>query len=282
MENKQNKNPQLKLAGRHVLIGVVGIIGIIATYTVGTEINRLIGGSQYQSITLKLNDEYAKMRTLQEQELADLIAKHAYDICMKEKVIAASKWEDAKHGVKFEGVDWQALRMKADRDCSVLPGNPESKQKEGGGGVPVAKAAIEYDAHVATIDHDDYAEKLSGELEFGQTKIDMPHAEVISDKTNPLDKLAHAVAIAETSGCTKGYAVTHNNCHGIKKGNTYPCQTKGKSRMCNFSTKEESFVAFKVIWAKWYKNHVPTKANAIRWTGNDRADTWLKHVKANL
>lgn len=96
-----------------------------------------------------------------------------------------------------------------------------------------------------------------------------------------LDKLAQAVAIAETSNCTAGYALTHNNCHGIKKGNTYPCKTKKGSKMCNFETKEESFVAFKVIWGKWYQNP-PTMADANKWTGRDRASTWLNNVKSNL
>lgn len=52
--------------------------------------------------------------------------------------------------------------------------------------------------------------------------------------------------------------------------------------MCAFKTKEESFEAFKIIWAKWYKNPVPTMANAETWTGKDRARTWLKHVRASL
>jgi hypothetical protein len=100
----------------------------------------------------------------------------------------------------------------------------------------------------------------------------------------PLDNLAHAVAVAETSNCTAGYALSHNNCHGIKKGNTYPCKLKpgSKSKMCYFKDRAESFKAFKIIWAKWYKNIPPTRANADIWTGKDRAATWLKHVKANL
>lgn len=102
------------------------------------------------------------------------------------------------------------------------------------------------------------------------------------EEVSGLDKLAYAVAVAETSNCTKGYGVTHKNCHGIKKGNTYPCTTKKGSRMCNFASTDESFKAFKIIWEKWYKNPVPTMANANTWTGRDRAKTWLKHVKANL
>lgn len=104
-----------------------------------------------------------------------------------------------------------------------------------------------------------------------------------SANLEPLDNLAHAVAIAETSNCTKGYALTHNNCHGIKKGNTYPCELKAgsKSKMCNFGTKEESFTAFKVIWGKWYHNP-PTLRDAKIWSGNDRPTTWLNNVNNNL
>jgi len=148
-------------------------------------------------------------------------------------------------------------------------------------GVPIAQAEIYFDGDNTKIDKKDY-DKYSTSVQPLQFSPTNPTPKTSTPKEDPLDKLARAVAIAETYNCTKGYGVTHNNCFGIKKGNTYPCQTKGKSRMCNFSTKEESFVAFKVIWAKWYKNHIPNKANAIRWTGNDRADTWLKHVKANL
>jgi hypothetical protein len=94
-----------------------------------------------------------------------------------------------------------------------------------------------------------------------------------------MDKLSYAVAVAETSNCTLGYGVSHNNCHGIKKGNTYPCKTKGRSKMCNFATKEESFTAFKVIWKKWYGG-MPTLHTAGHWTGNDNAVTWMSNVKS--
>lgn len=93
-----------------------------------------------------------------------------------------------------------------------------------------------------------------------------------------LDKLAHAVSVAETSGCKKGYALSHNNCFGIKKGNTYPCKTKKGSRMCNFSSQAESFIAFKVIWSKVYGGGFPTRAQAAKWTGNQTPSNWLANV----
>lgn len=92
-----------------------------------------------------------------------------------------------------------------------------------------------------------------------------------------MDKLARAVAIAETGNCTKGYGKTHFNCHGIKSGNTYPCPWTPKGKMCKFKDKEESFIAFKVIWGKWYKIH-PNLVSAQRWTGHDNAVRWLYHV----
>lgn len=47
--------------------------------------------------------------------------------------------------------------------------------------------------------------------------------EVKIDTSFDLDRLARAVAIAETGNCTKGYGKTYNNCFGIKSGRTAPC-----------------------------------------------------------
>lgn len=87
-----------------------------------------------------------------------------------------------------------------------------------------------------------------------------------------LDKLSKAVAVAETSGCTDGTAIKRNNCQGImcwdKKGNRSPCY---------FKSQAASHEAFKKIWAKSYKVF-PDRALAVKWTGDDHADTWLAHV----
>ena len=99
-----------------------------------------------------------------------------------------------------------------------------------------------------------------------------------------LHKLAYAVAMAETHNCTKGYGTMYNNCFGIKSGNTAPCPVVngikqiGQNRMCIYTSWRQSYDAFKIIWAKWYKKF-PDRALAARWTGNDRPDTWLKHVR---
>lgn len=111
-------------------------------------------------------------------------------------------------------------------------------------------------------------------------KVKEPVKEVkapVEPKWYDIDRLARAVAMAETGNCTKGYWKTHFNCHGIKSGNTYPCPWTPKGKMCKFKDKEESFTAFKVIWMRWYKT-LPTHAQAVRWTGADSSTTWRKHV----
>jgi hypothetical protein len=92
-----------------------------------------------------------------------------------------------------------------------------------------------------------------------------------------IDRLAYAVAMAETHNCTKWYWKTHNNCMGIKHGNTVPCPWVPKMAMCKFDTPEESYEAFKKIWQTWYITF-PNRELSIRWTWNDRADSWLRHV----
>lgn len=92
-----------------------------------------------------------------------------------------------------------------------------------------------------------------------------------------LDKLAYAVAMAETGDCRLGYGKTHSNCFGIKKGRTVPCKTQGFRKMCVFASKEESYAAFKKIWSTHYKTF-PTRRLAAIWTGNDNPTSWLRNV----
>lgn len=47
--------------------------------------------------------------------------------------------------------------------------------------------------------------------------------------------------------------------------------------MCIFSSHEESYKAFKIIWAKWYKT-LPTRAQAARYSGRDNANAWYDNV----
>lgn len=92
-----------------------------------------------------------------------------------------------------------------------------------------------------------------------------------------LDVLAYSVAMQETWNCTKWYGLTHNNCFWIKHGNTVPCPWVPKMAMCKFSSPEESYEAFKIIWTKWYWE-LPDINMAKRWSWDDRADHWLNNV----
>ena len=67
-----------------------------------------------------------------------------------------------------------------------------------------------------------------------------------------LDRLARAVAMAETNNCTKGYGKEYSNCFGIRNGNTAPCPKIGRNKMCIYEKPEDSYIAFKKIWQRWY------------------------------
>jgi len=86
-----------------------------------------------------------------------------------------------------------------------------------------------------------------------------------------LDKLAYCVAVAETADCTTGIGVTKNNCFGIM---TWP---NGKRTGKWYENKQASYEDFKRIWMKSYKTF-PTYSMAVKWTGNDKPQTWLNTV----
>lgn len=90
-------------------------------------------------------------------------------------------------------------------------------------------------------------------------------------------KLAKAVGMHETAGCTKGYGKEYNNCIGLKNGNTAPCPKIGRNNMCIYDDPEESYQAFIVVWKRWYGG-LPTLAKAQRYSGSDRAHNWLNNV----
>jgi hypothetical protein len=109
-------------------------------------------------------------------------------------------------------------------------------------------------------------------LAFGQTLTREIRVNAASWQLGlDLDRLAYAVAIAETGGCKKGSAISHNNCFGIITWKY------GKRRFKYYSNKEESYKDFKRIWSKYYKVY-PTIKEAVKWTGNDRASIWLNNV----
>lgn len=83
-----------------------------------------------------------------------------------------------------------------------------------------------------------------------------------------LDKLALAVAYAETSNCKNAQ---WNNCHGIMH---WPNGVREQRR---YNSTDESFEEFKDIWKRIYGRY-PDMRLAIKYTGNDRPQTWLNNV----
>lgn len=104
-----------------------------------------------------------------------------------------------------------------------------------------------------------------------------PIKEVKIDTKFDLDRLARAIATAETGNCTKGYGKSYNNCFWIKSGRTAPCPKIGKSKMCIYEKPEDSYEAFKKIWGTHYKI-MPNLRLAKRWTWEDHAVRWLANV----
>lgn len=92
-----------------------------------------------------------------------------------------------------------------------------------------------------------------------------------------LDKLAYAIAMAETKDCTLWYGKEYNNCFGIKRWNTVLCENIWRNSMCIFETKQQSYEAFKKIWTTHYKSY-PTYNLASIWTWNDSPIEWLNNV----
>jgi len=116
----------------------------------------------------------------------------------------------------------------------------------------------------------DYAQDILDRLTIKSKKTCEPIIEEKKDEKTELDidKLAYAVAQAETGDCTKGSGISKNNCFGIMEWSTGTRQLKA------YNTKAESYEDFKRIWEKSYKTF-PTTALAKKWTGNDSPETWL-------
>lgn len=89
---------------------------------------------------------------------------------------------------------------------------------------------------------------------------------------NEIASLCRAIAVAETSNCTKGTAITHNNCHGIKENHAF----------VRFDSKAASFRSCEWNWKKHYRSEFPTITDAERWTNKDKATVWLDHVTNNF
>jgi len=63
-----------------------------------------------------------------------------------------------------------------------------------------------------------------------------------------LNRLARAIAIAETSNCTAGVGKSRNNCFGIKGGGSFKV----------YNSPDESYADFKNLWVSRYGNAYPS------------------------
>ena len=127
-----------------------------------------------------------------------------------------------------------------------------------------------YSAHAETWEYNDTVYPL--------VKSDMPPSvgHFYLGEVVDLDALSLAVARHETGNCALDTNFTRvNNCHGIKimgKPASYPnCYTGG----CFKNSHEH----FKNIWKRLYGG-VPTWEQAVRYSGNDRANYWFNNVTA--
>ena len=85
-------------------------------------------------------------------------------------------------------------------------------------------------------------------------------------------QLCRAIAEHETHNCRDtgpGTSASLNNCHGFR--------VNGK--FLSFQTKAQSYAKCEKLWmTKTYSGGMPTLADAKTYSGNDRAQTWLKNV----
>jgi len=123
----------------------------------------------------------------------------------------------------------------------------------------------------------------AAELDEQEPIVKIETQENANKEVFDLDKLALAVGRHETGNCTLGYGKMYNNCVGMKSGNTAPCPVKngvkqiGRNNMCIYDDPQQSYDAFKIVWAKWY-GELPNAEMAKRYSGNDRAEIWRKNV----
>jgi len=97
------------------------------------------------------------------------------------------------------------------------------------------------------------------------------------ERTVDLNRLAKAVAVAESGWCTSRAARRLNNCHGIMTW------VSGTRELKKFNSTEESFAEFKYIWEKSYK-YFPDEELAKKWVCGgeakecEAAEEWLANV----
>jgi len=117
---------------------------------------------------------------------------------------------------------------------------------------------------------EDYTSEIS-QLHFGDKLKAQIYSLDNEWKIYDIDKLAYAVAMAETGNCTKGYGKTRNNCFGIM---SWP---NGRRTAKWYDSPEDSYNDFKRIWSEYYGSF-PDYQMAKKWTGNDHPAIWLANV----
>lgn len=110
----------------------------------------------------------------------------------------------------------------------------------------------------------------------------MQELESAPEAKTDLDKIAYAVSMVETHNCKLGYGAEYNNCFGITQGNTAPCKKVGRNSMCIYDAPEESYIAFKKIWNRWYGGGLPNQEQAKCWVNgcgsNKIPYQWIENV----
>ena len=104
--------------------------------------------------------------------------------------------------------------------------------------------------------------------------LTLPGYSLAAENRFDIDRLAYAVAMAETGDCTTGVGATKNNCHGIVRDGEY----------VTYATPAESYAAFKYTWSRRY-SECPTMQDALVYVHghkykpeHDPSD-WLRTVK---
>lgn len=87
-----------------------------------------------------------------------------------------------------------------------------------------------------------------------------------------LDKLYHAVAIAESGNCSTSWHRAAHNCVSIMSW------TGGSRHLRKFASIADSKAYWKQLWVSAYGGGLPTLAEAIKYSGNDKAYGWLHTV----
>lgn len=105
-------------------------------------------------------------------------------------------------------------------------------------------------------------------------RIDPPQQPVEAEPAYDVVKVCQAIACSETSCGKDGTARSRNNHHGIMK---FWIENGERKRTAKYYKRpEESYRDCERIWNTYYKR-LPDLELAIRWTGNDNAETWLSN-----